>query len=156
MANEKVGRMLILKEGTAKIAVCQSKSITINNELLDITSDGDGGWRTYLPKVGIKSVDISAEGLLDTAVANLTGSLLYRALNNGAAPSCNQSIILPLTIEVWDSACPDTSSDPDWTITGNFALASYEISGGTSEAVTFSATFNSSGIVVIAAVDKVG
>ncbi|MDR1461450.1 MAG: phage tail protein [Campylobacteraceae bacterium] len=150
MANEKVGRMLVLKEGTAKIAVCQSKSITINNELLDITSDGDSGWRTYLSKVGVKSVDISAEGLLDTTAANLTGSLMYKTLTNGNGGA---SIIVPLTIEVWDTANPDPSSDPDWTITGNFAIASYEISGGTSEAVTFSATFNSSGQIAMAVVE---
>jgi predicted secreted protein len=66
-----VGRAVLLQilVGTeyTTIAALISKSLTLNKEPVDITSDDDAGWRTLLEDIdGTKSVDIACEGILKT------------------------------------------------------------------------------------------
>jgi len=49
----------------AMVAGGREHGITINNELIDITSKDSSGWRELLDDVGVRSVDVSFSGLMD-------------------------------------------------------------------------------------------
>lgn len=61
------GRDLILQidtgSGYVAIAGVRSKSISINNDPVDITSDDDDGWRKLLPEPGQRGIDLSVSGV---------------------------------------------------------------------------------------------
>lgn len=58
-----IGRLCRLKKGGVVIASLRTKSLSINNENIDVTTDDDSGLRTLLDEPGEKSVEISADGL---------------------------------------------------------------------------------------------
>jgi len=105
------------------IAGCQSKSATINNEPIDITSDDDDGFRTLLADPATRSMDMSVEGVTKDTI------LLEAA--TGATSEL-------LTGHVMD--IPGVG-----TIEGDFYLNSFELGAPTAEAVTFTASLQSSG-----------
>ena len=49
------------------VAGGRSDSISINNEAIDVTDKGSDGWRTLLNDASVRSVDITASGLVDGA-----------------------------------------------------------------------------------------
>lgn len=117
------GRELLVKRGSVVIAGVRTKGVSINNEPIDITSDDDAGYRTLLSTAGTMSVDLSVEGItkdddLRAVAAAGTGLMLT-----------------DVTIEYPDGA----------VLAGNFYLASVEETGTYNEAVTFSASLQSSG-----------
>ena len=118
-----VGRNLLLKTGSTVIAGVRTKGIVVAGEVIDVTSDDDGGYRTSLAEAGQKSLDISVDGITKDAelrAAMLTGMTLT---------------ITGLSIEY-------PNGD---TITGDFLLVSVEESGSYNDAVTFTASIQSSG-----------
>jgi len=119
-----LGRTLLLKKGAVIIASLKSKSFTINNEPVDVTTDDDGGYRCNLPTSGQASIDISFDGV------ETDGILRGLQLTGGLA---QQYADFTLT---WDSgdvlACA-------------FNFTSYEESGTTTEGITFSGSLQSSG-----------
>jgi predicted secreted protein len=119
-----VGREFLLKkDGVVLCAGVQNKSVTINNEPVDITSDDDAGWRTLLETVGLRSIDISFSGVTkDTSLKDLV-------------LSATGAMIEDVTIEY-----PDGSE-----IEGDFFFASLGESGEHNGAVLFDASLNSSG-----------
>lgn len=123
----KAGRQILLSlaAGTelTLIAALTSKDITFNKEAIDITSDDDSGWRTLLAAIdGTRSVDISCEGVLKS---NQVG-----ALAEGMAD-------LSLVFDI-----PGIR-----TISGTFRITSYVVKGETADKATFTASFQSSGVV---------
>jgi TP901-1 family phage major tail protein len=126
-----VGRAVLLQilVGTeyTTIAALISKSLTLNKEPVDITSDDDAGWRTLLEDIdGTKSVDIACEGILKT---NQVGLL------------CEGASFEDLRFDVPSVRRYD----------GAFCCTSFEIGAETAEGVTFSASFQSTGPVTFAA-----
>lgn len=117
------GRDLLVKKGITVLAGVRTKGISINGEPIDITSDDDDGYRTMLADAGTYSVDLSVEGITkdDTLVAIIMagGSLM----------------LTDITIDYPNGK----------TLSGNFFLNSVEETGTYNEAVTFSASLQSSG-----------
>lgn len=117
------GRELLVKKGSVVLAGIRTKGVSINNEPIDITSDDDAGYRTLLDDAGTMSVDLSVEGITKDAVLR-------------AAASAGTGLMLTdITVEYPDGA----------TLAGDFYLASIEETGTYNEAVTFSASLQSSG-----------
>lgn len=113
------------------IAGAQTDSITINNEMIDITDKGDAGTRTYLDDIGVKSMSLSCEGVLkDDTLAGL-------ARNTGEGTALHD-----FEIEVGGIG----------TYSGSFGIASFEMSGAEgAEAMTFTSTLESSGAITFVA-----
>ena len=120
------GRTLTIKEGSDVLASgAQTKTVTVNNEPVDITSDCDDGYRTLLDVTGQSSVDISIEGVTKDErllEASVTG----------------QVFLEDITVE-WSTGA---------TLVGDFYLANYEDNGTYNDAVKFTASLQSSGAYV--------
>lgn len=125
---EILGRTVTISAGDplVVIATARTKNLSINNEVIDVTSDGDTGIRRYLDEPAEKAVDVTVDGLYDSA----STTLLDLSLN---ATNVSTNISLDYG---------------DFTIAGKFVMPSFTSGLGYKEAVTFSATFNSSGAVV--------
>ena len=115
--------------GGAAVIGVRTKSVSINNEPIDITSDDDNGFRTLLNEdPAERSIDFTAEGILkDAALINLAsagGSML---------------------ISEYEMEIPGIG-----TFTGDFYFGNLEIGAEYNDAVTFSADIQSSGEFVFA------
>jgi TP901-1 family phage major tail protein len=118
-----VGRNLLFKKDGAVFATgLRTKSITINNNPVDITSDDDSGFRTLLAESGEKQLDLSLEGITKD-------DALIAAAVEGTALIDDCEIILPSGA----------------TISGSFRFNSLELGAPYNEAVTFTATVQSTG-----------
>lgn len=120
------GRTVKVYQGSSAtgtlIAGARTKSLTINNEPIDVTTDDASGFRTLLSDVATKSVDVSVEGLLfDDAVlsiaANGTGLLAEHTLDIEGIGEIN----------------------------GDFFLNSFESGAEYNGSITFTASLQSSG-----------
>lgn len=125
MAFPQIGRLATLYKGDSAtgtaVAGVTSKSMTVNTESVDITSDDDNGFRTLLAEASVKSIDMSVEGVTKTDTllqASIAGNELteYTLVFDGIGE-----------------------------IAGNFRLSSYEQTGATDDAVRFTASLESSG-----------
>lgn len=123
---EKTGRFLKVKRNGTLIAAVVSKTISINNEAVDITTDDDLGFRKLLEESGTRSVDISVEGVLKNDV------LLEDA--GGAS-------LLIKTAEI--------EFQSGLKITGDFRLNNIEVSGETADKIQFSAELQSTGAFTV-------
>lgn len=117
-----VGRTVVVEVAGASVAGARTKSFTIANEPVDITSDDDNGFRTMLSLAGTKTLDMSIEGVTKD------GALI--ALASGSSG----------LIEDVEITFPGVG-----TIAGDFFVASVEIGATYNEATTFSASLQSSG-----------
>ena len=117
------GRELLIKKGVSVIAGVRTKTVTINGEPIDVTTDDDSGFRTLLADPATRMIDLSVEGI--------TKDDTLRAIVAGAGPQ----LLTDITIEYPDGA----------VIAGDFYLVSVEESGEYQDAVTFTATLQSSG-----------
>lgn len=117
------GRELLIKKGATVIAGVRTKTVTINGEPIDVTSDDDSGFRTLLTDPATRMIDLSVEGI--------TKDDTLRAIVAGAGPQMLDDI----TIVYPDGAI----------IAGDFYLVSVEEAGEYQDAVTFTATLQSSG-----------
>ena len=123
------GRELKILKNNNPIAGVRTKTVAIAGEPIDITTDDDLGYRTMLAEAGTYSIDLTVEGVTkDDTLRSviLTGGTL---------------LLTDISIEY-----PDGS-----TITGDFFLASVEDSGEYADALTFSASLQSSGAWVYSA-----
>ncbi len=102
----------------------RTKTISINNEPIDITSDDDNGWQTFLDNdPAQRGIEMSVEGITkDAALINL-------AVSGGSA------LISEYELEIQGLG----------TFTGDFHIGSLELRAPYNEAVTFSCTIRSSG-----------
>ena len=51
-------------ETTGVIITCRTKTLTIGNESINVTSDSDEGYQTLLAEAAEKSLNMSVEGLI--------------------------------------------------------------------------------------------
>lgn len=132
----KGGKNLLLKvEDTAgsgtytTIAGLRSKSMTINNESIDVTNHGSNEWREILDTSGIKSIDMSGSGVF-TSGATLTR--LRQVVLTGAL-----------------TAFQLVDADSGVTFAGNFKVESMEKAGEYNAEMTWSVTLKSSGEITV-------
>jgi len=118
-----VGRNLLLKTGSTVIAGVRTKGIVVAGEVIDVTSDDDGGYRTSLAEAGQKSLDISVDGITKDA-------------------ELREAMLTGMTLTMTGLSIEYPNGD---TITGDFLLVSVEESGSYNDAVTFTASIQSSG-----------
>lgn len=118
-----IGRDFLIKKGSTVIASVRTKSASINGEPVDVTTDDSSGYRTLLDKAATRSVDLSVEGLTDD------DTLRAAILGSGSL------LLADINVEYPDGA----------TLTGDFFMTSLEESGQHTDAVGFSASFQSSG-----------
>ena len=117
-----VGRKATITKGATTIAAIRTRTVSINNEPVDITSDDDNGFRTLLQDPGTKTLDLSIEGVAKDA------TLLTSVMST-------TDIIETLSI-----LFPTIG-----TIAGDFVVASFEVAAPYNEAATFTASLQSSG-----------
>lgn len=123
------GRKVTLTWGAAQLLGVREKSLSINGEPVNVTSDEDDGWQMLLTEDAENSVQIELSGVTKDTV------LRQAKLTGGA--SLNEDVTL-------------TYSDGS-TITGNFQLGPYSEGQPYNEAVTFTATLMSNGPVTFTA-----
>ena len=101
MAAQK-GRDILLKlsdgvspAGFTSIAGLRSKTLTINNETVDITTSDEAPWRKLMGDVGIRSVSLSGSGVFqdDSAVNSIEDLALSGALEEFQAVFGNGDIM---------------------------------------------------------------
>ena len=120
------GRKFKLMRGTSVIAGIQSTGYAFNGEPVDITSNDDEGFRTFLADdVGVQSIDMNFSGI--------TKDSSIRAL----AMAGGSSLMLT-DVTLVDAANNDV-------VACDFFLNSFEETGETDGAVTFTGTLQSSG-----------
>lgn len=123
-----VGRKAILSMGSPLVAVAalRTKTLTMANEPVDVTSDDDVGFRKLLQDPGTKTLDISFEGVAkDVPSLNALISLA----TSGTDILDNFSLLFPAI----------------GTIAGEFIVSSFEIGAPYNEAATFSCSLQSAG-----------
>ena len=123
-------RDLIIKKAAVRLMGINSKSISVANEPIDITTDEDNGFRLLLDQAGTKTLDISFSGVSkDTVIRSLvltSGSKLYTDITVEYPPVGTQ-----------------TTGD---SISGDFYLNGLTENGGGSDgAIEFDGTLQSSG-----------
>ena len=121
------GRALQIKWDSVTLVGVRTKGWTATADLVDVTTDGDNGWRTLLATPGLRSVEVTVGGISSDQV-------LINEFFNG-------------TGETLTGELPTTTG----TISGTFYLSSFEQTGEHDGAVEFSATFMSSGAVAYTA-----
>jgi predicted secreted protein len=126
MSEPRVGRELKLLRGGDVIAGVRAKSFTINRNPVDVTNDDDLGYRALLIDPGEISIELSVEGV--------TKDSLLRAAAVATTP-----VYEDMKLE-W----PDGFAiEMDWF------FASFSETGNYNEAITFSASFQGSGVPTI-------
>jgi predicted secreted protein len=120
---KQLGRKVTIKIGGVAIAAARTKNLTINNEPVNVTTDGDDGIQTLLNEAGEKAVSVSVEGLGDqTALVDVAlGDDLVEAIE-------------------FDYGT--------FSITGDFFQASYQEGQPYNDAITFTAEYQSTGAVL--------
>ena len=121
------GRSLIVRRAGVVVAGVKSKTVTLNGEAIDITNDDDLGGRALLDDVAGQGVELAAEGVVKSDI--------FRAAYFAG------TFIDDMEIEYPDGAI----------IAGDFHMANYEETGPTEDALTFSCTFQSTGVVTYTA-----
>lgn len=117
-----VGRKATLSKGQTLVAAIRTKSASINNEPVDITTDDDNGFRTMLQDPGTKTLDLTVEGIIKDA------TLLTIAMSTTDI------------LEAFSLLFPTIG-----TLAGDFVVTGFETGAPVNEAATFSCTLQSSG-----------
>lgn len=130
MAAAKIGRELLIKKNSVTLAGVRTKSLSFAGEPVDVTTDDDTGARTLLAESGQEAIDLSVEGITKDTV------LRAAALGSGSL------MLTDITLEFPKTGTQVTTGD---TISGSFFLSSLEESGTYNDAMTFSASLQSSG-----------
>jgi TP901-1 family phage major tail protein len=135
MAAQK-GKLFVIKIGDGEepevfttLAGVRNLSLTINGEVIDVTTKDDASWRTLLEGNGIKTASMSVEGIVkDTATETLLRSKINEAWN-------------------YETVYPNGDK-----YAGTWVLTSFTDTGGHNDALTFSAQFeNASALTFTAA-----
>lgn len=119
------GRKIIVRRNGTPIAGLRSRTITLNGEPIDVTSDDDNGAQTLLPEAGQTSFNVSFSGVLKDT------SLIEGHQAMGAS-----AVFEEIEMEFQDGA----------TISGDFFFASLTITGEYNDAITIEGEFQSSGL----------
>lgn len=138
---KQLGRELLVKIGDGEVSevfsnLCglNSKSLTINNSSIDVTtpdcaSPGGALWTETL--AGVKNLSVSGDGYFEDSTAEARMNTVAMAADN----SCNFEIVVP-----------------DFgTYAGAFRIDSVEFGGETEGGVTYSLSLSSNGAVTFTA-----
>lgn len=126
-----VGRDVEVRKGTTTgvlVAGVRTKSVTINNEPIDVTTDDSAGFRELLETSAERHFDLSVEGLTKNT------DLLELAVA-GTALIDEFSIVFPGT--------------PDVVVRGDFRINNFQMGAEYNDAVTFTAELQSTGSFAI-------
>ena len=118
------GRDLIVKIGNDVVAMVRNVGETNTFEPSDITSDDDGGFRTFGDWTATASKDLTLDGVWDNA-----NDLQILVRNPSAS-----KLLTNVTIE-----------DGEFVVAGDFFLNSFERSGSHDGEITYTASLQSSG-----------
>ena len=113
------------------VAGLQAKSLNINSAEIDITSGSTDEWRTLLEGRGVRSFDVSGNGVLDDGA--LAKKLEARSVDNSIT---------------WFRIKSDEL--PNRSYTGKFKISSFNITGEHDGAILFDMSLMSSGALTIA------
>lgn len=112
------------------VAASREDGISLAIEGIDCTTKDDGGWRTMVDDVGLKTATITSSGLTKSGDTSLE--------------------------DWWDGAGAGTTINQmkfirpgGKTYTGDFIMTTFEIGAADQDANTFSATFESAGAVTV-------
>lgn len=133
MAAQKGSAVLIKLDisGTATtIGGLRSSTITLNEEMVDITNKDSSNLRTLLPAAGVQSITISGSGVFTDSTAETT-----MRTNFGGA-----------SLQTIDFVIPDLG-----TYAGDFLCTSLEYAGEYNGEATYSMTFEGSGTITFTA-----
>lgn len=123
-------RLLLIKKGGTTLLGVSAKTITWGGEPIDITTDEDAGYRTFLNLSGVETLDISGSGVTKDEI------LRQLALTSGS------KLLTDITIE-WPTVGTQTTGD---TASGDFFFSSFgETGGGSGDAISFDFSMQSSG-----------
>lgn len=117
------GRKMLVKKADTTLMGVRTKTVTINGEPVDVTTDDDAGYRKLLSEAGQKSLDLSIEGIVKD-------DTLREAIVTGI-----DLMLEDIEVEYADGG----------TIAGDFFFTSLEQTGTYNESVTFTAEMQSSG-----------
>lgn len=123
------GRAFKILRGNEVIAAVRTKSAAHNREPVDVTTDDSNGHRTLLPEPGVRSIDVTIEGVAT--------SENYQWMLN----QWNGNTLTDIAIQNADGSIEVADH--------GFFLGSLEFSGESAGDVAFSATFMSSGEVTV-------
>lgn len=112
-------------DGTTGARICaRSKTLTIGSESIDITQDCDGAFRKLMDEPASRFLDMAVEGVLTQ------DDWLVQALDTSSS----------VFLDKYTMVISGVGS-----ITGDFFISNYELGAPHDDAVTFSATVQSSG-----------
>ena len=112
------------------VAGMRVNNVSVNGGPVNITNKGSGGWQEMLPGAGVRSANITANGIMDTNTLGPVQKLLQSALQGGTFIN---AVI--------------TSGSGD-KIYGTFAVDMFKRAGNYNEAETFNITLKSHGPVI--------
>jgi TP901-1 family phage major tail protein len=120
------GRDLTIDWDAVTVVGTRTRGMTFTNDMVDVTTDDDSGFRTVLATPGLRSAEVTVAGIYssETLLAEVNN-----ANTTGETLTCN---------------LPSSLASPG-NVAGTFHLSSFEINGEHDGAVEFSATFMSSG-----------
>lgn len=124
------GRDFVVSKGGTALAGVNTKSFDWAGEPIDMTTDDDNGRRKLDSATGQEQIDMSVEG-------KLVGDTL-RALVLGSSSKLLTDITLEFPILT-------EGNTTNATLSGDFFISGYSESGSHNDAITFSASFQSSG-----------
>jgi len=133
MAAQKGSAVLIkttVSGSLTTIGGLRSSSITLNDEMVDITNKDSSNNRTMLPQGGVQSMSISGSGVFTDSTAEQ-----QLRTDFGAATFTSYSFIVP-----------DLG-----TFAGTFQITSLEFAGEFNGEATYSVTLESSGAITFSA-----
>lgn len=123
-----LSRDFLLKKNSIVVASLRQKSVSLDSSPVDVTTDDSSGYQTLLAEAGKISLSIDFGGVLGDE------ALMNEIMANGA-----MQLYTDFSLE-WESGA---------TITGDFFLQNFGISGGGSDAeVDFTGSLQSSGTYV--------
>lgn len=112
-------------DGTDGARICaRSKTLTIGSDSIDITQDCDGAFRKLMEEPASRFLDMAVEGVLTQ------DDWLLQALDTSSNVFLNEYTMVISGLG---------------SITGDFFISNYELGAPHDDAVTFSATVQSSG-----------
>lgn len=128
------GRELTVDWEAVTIAGVRQKTVTVNNEMVDITSDDDAGWQTFLAVPGKRSLAWSISGVHSSET-------LLAAMMAANASIATGTVLVNL---------PSSLSTPG-SLSGEGVITSLELSGEHDGVFEFTVEIASSGAVTYTA-----
>jgi len=123
MSNEIIGRAVPITIGGTVQAVARTKSLTLSNETINVTADGDDGIQRILNVPGEKSAEWAVDLMFDSSDDDLVDKVLS-------------------TTDISTLVSADFGA---WTLSGTFVLSNASLTLAYNDAITMSVTLMSSG-----------